>query len=424
MARRAIIIVCDSLRRDLITEADAPTLATLAEAGCNFIAARSVFPSTTRVSSASIATGCLPARHGLFGNTMALDEGDGLVCRSAGDPGFRDRLRRATGRTLRVPTLAERLQRDGALIMSNVSPGAAYFHDPDGFGYVYHRAGSYGPGGDALASGEQLDIALGAAGDAAMTERFCAALLAPKPPAIAVLWLSEPDHTGHASRLGSPEHRRAIASADRCVAHVLKTVAQLERGGGEILTVLCSDHGMETTARTIDVTAELVAAGLKAAPDSSDVVVAPNGTSAVIYLADTARQRVAALRQYAATRDWCGAVFSDAELVAIGLPANEAIGLAISLRGSARANEFGVIGEADIVADPENDKDYTGLGQHGGLGPHEQSPFLFLRGGGFASRRRTTVPASLIDLAPTVLRHLGQGWDGLDGRPLPLDPRA
>src|SRR5947199_1656607 len=97
------------------------------------------------------------------------------------DPGFRDRLRRATGRTLRVPTLAERLQRDGALIMSNVSPGAAYFHDPDGFGSVYHRAGSYGPGGHALASGEQLDIALGAAGDATMTERFCAALSRPKP---------------------------------------------------------------------------------------------------------------------------------------------------------------------------------------------------------------------------------------------------
>jgi hypothetical protein len=94
----------------------------------------------------------------------------------------------------------------------------------------------------------------------------------------------------------------------------------------------------------------------------------------------------------------------------------------VSLRGSARANEFGVMGEADIVADPESARDYTGFGQHGGLGTHEQSPFLFLRGGGFATRRRTAAPASLIDLAPTVLRHLGQGWDGLDGRPLPQDP--
>jgi len=86
VTRRAVIIVCDSLRRDLITPTDAPTLAGLAEAACNFTAARGVFPSTTRVSSASIATGCLPACHGLFGNTMALDEGGGLDCLSVGDP--------------------------------------------------------------------------------------------------------------------------------------------------------------------------------------------------------------------------------------------------------------------------------------------------------------------------------------------------
>jgi arylsulfatase A-like enzyme len=421
MTRRAVIIVCDSLRRDLITEADAPTLATLARDACNFTAARSVFPSTTRVSSASIATGCLPARHGLFGNTMALDEGGGLICRSAGDPDFRERLRRATGRTLRVPTLAERLQRDGALIMSNVSPGAAYFHDPDGFGYVYHRAGSYAPGGSALPGSEQLDIGLGAAGDVTMTERFCAALSGSKPPAIAVLWLSEPDHTGHASKLGSPDHRRAIASADRCVARVLEIVARCERRGDETLTIVCSDHGMETTSRTVDVTAELVSAGLKDAPDSNEIVVAPNGTSAVIYVSQSGRRRVAALREFIAARDWCGTLFSGAELAALGLPATEAIALAVSLRGSARANEFGVAGEADIVADPESAKDYAGFGQHGGLGPHEQSPFLFLRGGGSA-RGRSAAPASLIDLAPTVLRHLGKDWDGVDGRPLPLDP--
>ncbi len=79
---------------------------------------------------------------------MALDEGDGLVCRSAGHPDFPDRMRRATGRTLRVPTLAERLRWHGEVSIScaNVSPGAAYFQDPDGHGFVYHAAGSYGPG--------------------------------------------------------------------------------------------------------------------------------------------------------------------------------------------------------------------------------------------------------------------------------------
>src|SRR6266700_7888410 len=93
---RAVIVICDSLRGDLITPADTPFLVELAERAARFAAHRSVFPSTTRASAASIATGSLPARHGLFGNTMALDEGDGLVCLSVGKPDFRDRLHRAT----------------------------------------------------------------------------------------------------------------------------------------------------------------------------------------------------------------------------------------------------------------------------------------------------------------------------------------
>ena len=108
--KRVVIVICDSLRRDLIGEQDTPFLVELQKRGTGFNAHRSVFPSTTRASSASIATGCLPARHGLYGNTQALDEGDGLVCRNVGAPDFRDRMRRATGRTLHVPTLAERLR--------------------------------------------------------------------------------------------------------------------------------------------------------------------------------------------------------------------------------------------------------------------------------------------------------------------------
>src|ERR1700686_2073853 len=100
---RAVIVICDSLRADLITPADSPFLVELAERAARFAAHRSVFPSTTRASAASIATGCLPARHGLLGNTMALDEGEGLICRSAGHPDFPDRLRRPPGPPLEVP---------------------------------------------------------------------------------------------------------------------------------------------------------------------------------------------------------------------------------------------------------------------------------------------------------------------------------
>jgi arylsulfatase A-like enzyme len=421
--KRAVIVVCDSLRRDLITPEAAPFLAEFGHRAAQFAEHRGVFPSTTRTSAASIATGCLPARHGLLGNTMALDEGQGLVCLSVGKPDFRDRLHRATGRTLHVPTMAERVARAGgsAIAFSNVSPGAAYFLDPDGCGWVYNAAGSFGPGRRALPAAEGLAVEKGEAGDTAVTERFCAEVLCRRAPALALLWLSEPDYTGHHAPLGSPAHRRAIAGADANVRRVAATVAALDQQGDEILFIVGSDHGMESVAETIDLDALLVAAGLKHALQSSDVVVAPNGSAALVYFAEPDGERVVAVARLLETQPWVGRVFVGDDLGEIGLPTRSAARIALALKADDRANPYGVPGHSHIVRDAQEPKDVTGFGQHGGLGGHEQSPFLFVSGGGFAPGSYRC-RSSLIDIAPTVLRHLGLAAEGLDGRPLRQQP--
>jgi arylsulfatase A-like enzyme len=420
---RVVIVICDSLRADLITARDAPFLAEFAERSARFANHRGVFPSTTRTSAASIATGCLPARHGLLGNTMALDEGDGLVCLSVGKPDFRDRLQRATGRTLHMPTLAERLSRIGetSIAFSNVSPGAAYFLDPDGFGWVYNPAGSFGPSRRALSADDGLAIAKGEAGDAAATERFCGEVLRDRAPALALLWLSEPDYTGHHAPLGSPSHRRAIASADDNVRRVAETVADLDPTGERILFIVGSDHGMETVDETIDLDGLLVEAGLKTAMASSDVVVAPNGTAALLYFADARGALVAEVARFLETQDWVGRAFVGSALAEIGLPTGSALQIALTLKPDDRANPHGVSGHSHIVRDALEPKDCTGFGQHGGLGRNEQRPFLFVANGGFALgtyHART----SLIGIAPTVLRHLGLPSNGMDGQALPQIP--
>jgi predicted AlkP superfamily pyrophosphatase or phosphodiesterase len=417
--RRAVVVVCDSLRPDLITPDVAPTLATMRESATSFERAAAIFPSVTRVSAASLATGCHPASHGLCGNTVALDEGNGLACLSVGDSGFRARLRRVTGRTLLRPTLAERLAGHGGVIaMSNVSPGAAYFLDPDSFGYVYHRAGSFAPGGMPIVDAP-LAITIGEAGDAAMTARFCGEVLRERRPAVGILWLSEPDHTGHGAVLGSPEHRRAITAADACVRRVREAVEALSARGEDVLLVVCSDHGMETTLETIDLGALLVDAGLKTARDSSDVVVAPNGTAALIFVAEPSRDRVGAIEALLRRQDWIAEVHANEGLAALGLPTGTSLALAIATRVRPLPNAYGVIGCASIVADPAEKKDYTGRGQHGGTGEHETRPFLFVLGGGFSAGRRSDA-VSIVDIAPTVLRHLGRPLNGMDGSPLPL----
>jgi predicted AlkP superfamily pyrophosphatase or phosphodiesterase len=416
---QVVIVICDSLRADLITAADAPFLSELGQRSARFANHTSVFPSTTRTSAASIATGCLPARHGLLGNTMALDEGEGLVCLSVGKPDFRDRLHAATGRTLHMPTLAERVSRAGkaAIAISNVSPGAAYFLDPDGYGWVYNPAGSFGPGRRPLSAAEGLDITKGAAGDDAATERFCQEVLRRRAPALALLWLSEPDFTGHHTPLGSPAHRAAIASADANVQRVAETISTLDPTSERILFIVGSDHGMETVDETIDLDGLLIDAGLKRGPASSEIVVAPNGSAALFYFAEPAGALVLEVARFLEAQDWVDRTFAGHNLGLVGLPTSSAMQIAVTLKPDERANPFGVPGHSHIVCDSLEAKDCTGFGQHGGLGRNEQRPFLFVSGGGFAPGIRCN-RSSLIDIAPTALRHLGLSSTGTDGQPL------
>jgi arylsulfatase A-like enzyme len=418
--KRVVIVICDSLRADLISPRDAPFLTELGRRSARFTNHSSVFPSTTRTSAASIATGCLPARHGLLGNTMALDEGEGLKCLSVGKPDFRDRLYRATGRTLHMPTLAERVSRAGgmAIAISNVSPGAAYFLDPDGFGWVYNPAGSFGPGRRPLPTEEGLAVTKGDAGDTVATERFCGEVVRDRAPAVALLWLSEPDYTGHHQPLGSPPHREAIASADRNVRRIAETVSSLDPSGEEILFVVGSDHGMETVDETVDLDALLVEAGFKRDASSSDVVVAPNGTAALLYFGDPSGPLVAETARFLESQDWVERGFVGPDLASAGLPTNTALQIALTLKADDRDNPHGVPGHSHIVRDPQEPKNSTGFGQHGGLGRNEQRPFLMISGGGFAPGTYTA-RSSLIDIAPTVLRHLGLASIGMDGQPLP-----
>jgi len=283
---------------------------------------------------------------------------------------------------------------------------------------TYHAAGSYGPGRLPVDDPASAALKKGTAGDRAMTERFCAEILEERAPALAIMWLSEPDYTGHHSPLGSPEHRSAIAGADRCARQVFETVRRLDPSGDRILFITGSDHGMETITRAIDLDALLIGAGLKRGPQSRDVVVAPNGTAATLYFADPDGDLVPLVARFLAAEDWVGEVFAGDRLAAVGLPTNSAMRIAVTLAGEDCANPHGVRGYCPIVQDPADSESKVGFGQHGGLGPNEQRPFLMIEGGGFAPGPRHE-PTSLIDIAPTVLRHLHMAHDDMDGRALP-----
>jgi pimeloyl-ACP methyl ester carboxylesterase len=67
-----------------------------------------------------------------------------------------------------------------------------------------------------------------------------------------------------------------------------------------------SDHGFTTNAGSVDVAAELVAAGLKAAPDSTDVVLASSGQAVALHVAGRDPERIAKLVSFVQSREWGG----------------------------------------------------------------------------------------------------------------------
>jgi hypothetical protein len=418
MTRRVVVVVLDGLRRDMLRAGTTPALAAFADAATVFAAHRSVFPSATRVVSACFATGCVPARHGLLGNSVALMEHGVLVRHDVGHPAFMDHLRAQRGHSLAVPTMAERLARVGreAMIFSNVSPGAARAHDPDGHGWVLHRAWAHGPGLRQLEAEDAVtEVTLDAAGDARLTEAFLDRALAGREAALAVLWLGEPDATQHAVPLGAPAAMVAIAAADARFAQVRDAVRARRAAGEDILFIACSDHGHQTVREVIDIEAELIAAGLKRDAGDAGLMSVSNGTAALIYLHPDRAADAGAVLDFLAARPWVGAVFSGAALVEIGHAPRDHLLCAVAMATEAAPNEHGVPGLAYAARPAAGKPDRLGCGQHGGLGTAEQMPFLMIDGPGFDPGAVRQAPSSPIDLAPTILRHLCLPADGCDG---------
>ena len=422
--RRAVVVVLDGLRRDLIGEETTPALSRFGARAQGFAAHRSMFPSATRVVSASFATGCHPARHELQGNTLALMEGGRLVYHDAGHPEFLQHKRRVTGRSLAVPTLAERLAPHGGMILfSNVSPGAAYAHDPDGHAHVYHRAGSFAPGRRRLEGAQALDIAQDAAGERAMTERFIDEVLIERKPPLAILWMGEPDATQHVKPLGSPEHLAVLRQADANAGRVIEALDRLRDAGDEALLIVCSDHGHQTVSRIIDVEAELVAAGLKASAQSDDVVTPTSGTSTLVYVHPDHAAKAEAIGAFLTERDWVDRVVPAAELSSVGQAPHHGLAFAVSLKSEDAPNRYGVPGLSYEFKPVAGKATHLHCGQHGGLAKYEQMPFLMIDGAGFAAGTLSDTPTSPIDIAPTVLAHLQLPAEGMDGRALQRLPR-
>lgn len=414
--QRVVLMIIDGLRQDCARAAWMPSLAELAGTSRHFAGHRGVFPSATRVSSSSIATGCWPARHGLAGNCVAWREGDGFQKVSAGSQTFvRDWIAR-DGQALKVPTMADRFGSD-MLIVSNSSPGAAQLQDPNRAARFLHRTAAWLPGGE-----EQLPLPITytGTGDAIATSRFCELLLHGPATPCALLWICEPDHSQHALQLGSPDHRAVLAGSDRMVAQVVDAVARLREAGDDVLLLVGSDHGHETIDAVVDVEQALVEAGFKAGPEATDLIVASSGMGGHVYSTNEDPARAAELADWLRAQPWCHDAWSGNRLAELHQVAGNGVVAAFSMARRDTLNPYGVPGYAHAIKDRFSPNDAPGNGQHGGGGPYEGAPLLLANGRGFVAGTESEASA-LVDIAPTIYTHLEVAVTGvMDGEALQL----
>ena len=447
--RFVIVFVVDGLRPDAITAEDTPTLLRLRAEGVDFTNSHAVFPTVTRVNAAALSTGTQPGTNGLLGNQMYVPAVDPRRAFDTGDYRNLVRLDQATGgRLLLAGTLAERLHARGlrlagvssgstgsafllnprapsgvgVLVNGYLDPGKTVAHPPDVNGAILAR---FGPAPVKEAAADRYDASV------AWTQRVLREYVLPElQPTVVIDWLTEPDHSQHKLGVGSPSAREALRHDDREIARVLVTLDDLGLTASTDVLVV-SDHGFSTNIAGVDVARALIDAGLKAAPDSGDVVLASSGQAVAVHVEGHDGDRIARIARLVQSSDWGGVVFTagrtagDPQGAVEGTFSLELIHAANRERGadllftfpwSSRPNAFGVPG-TDLASVSGGAKLYAS--DHGSMSPWNVRNTCLAWGVDFKRRATVRGPVGNVDVTPTILALLGiAAGDGLDGRVL------
>lgn len=437
-ADHVVLIVCDGLRPDSVTEADMPVLRALAREGV--VGARHVAEplSSTVVNTMALARGSRAGRHGVLGNREYRPAIELL--------GPSETTNQQVLAALPVPTVAEVLCRQGRRTVVVGSKGSAVVIDP-------------APRGDGarcrvvLEGNRSLPTQL----VSALVQRLgvCPASYSDRDhwavramvgplwdeglPALSVLWLSQPDAAQHEHGVGTPAAREVIRRTDERIGMVLDELRA--RGVWERTVVMVlSDHGFSTISRSVDLVAELRAAGFQAQrafqapPQPGEVLVVHHGTAALVYVVGRNPVVVERVVRFFQQQDYTGVVLTRAPyngtftLAQLGLETADAPDVVVGLRWDAEAGGGGMPGRSVAASGTRG----AGQGAHGGFSRYDLMATLVMAGPGLRRGWTNALPSSTADVAPTVLRLLGErapaSWEGrvlreaLVGEKLPADP--
>ncbi len=434
-----MVLVLDGLRPDSITAEETPNLWRLRQEGVNFLNGHSVFPTVTRANATAIATGTYPGRNGIFGNTLYVREVN--PNRAFPNDVHQNLLRLdavTNGGMVLTESLGEILAKRGKTlaVVSSGSTGSALLANhraPKGVGILvngYWEAGVRVAFPDAAneailrrfpaapaRGGAKEPLRRAGQLDAAGAARLCAA----RPQAGCGDQLADRARSFAARDRGrSPEARAAIRNNDREVGLLLDRLRALGLADKTNIIVV-SDHGFGHSAYGVDVTGELIKAGLKAGPDFDDVVIASSGQTMALHVRDHDPQRIGAVVRFLQQQPWTGVLFMAGKAGGSGVPtegrepgtfALELVHLAHAGRGpdivltfpwSSARSPFGVPGTDYTAAAKTGPLEGT-AGNHGSMSPWTVRNTFLAWGADFKKGATVRTPASNVDLYADTAR--------------------
>lgn len=436
-AKHVVLVVWDGMRPDFVSPDLTPTLWQLRTNGVWFARHHSVFPTSTEVNGAALATGAHPQRSGILANNEfrpAINASKPFGTQEMGALRKGDALMQ--GRYLAVPTLAELVQqRGGRTVVAGTKPVAVFFDRAERTEEDSRGLALFGT--DALPKSlwRELTNRFGAPPASATpnsrrdewtTRCLTEHLWAKEIPALSVLWLSEPDATQHRHGPGAAAALEAIRGSDRNLARVMR---ELDRRGLRDQTdvMVVSDHGFSTIEKAVDVVKSLNRAGLKVfrsftnAPNPGDTLLVVNGGAVMLYVTghstDVIQQAVTALQagSYSGvifTRDGLRGTFPLGEA---RLAAPHAPDIVVSLQWNSNPSTHGVRGM--LTRDGENPNPNL-LGMHTSLAPADLHNLGVAAGPDFRVGFTNDIATGNVDVMPTLAWVLGITPNTVDGRVL------
>jgi len=411
---RVVVLIWDGLRPDFVRPALTPNLCGLGDGGVVFSEHRAVFPSKTRVSASSIATGCYPGTHGIVGNALYIPAVSAHDTLNTGDHEALQALARDQPLLAR-PTLAERLRDAGRsfAIVSSGSPGSSWLQCAPGSGAMVNVRGVVHPEALELELRAKYDDLFPAASFPArarncrLTEIIVDELRSDRYDVV-MGWFCDPDFTQHEYGLGAEQSLAAIEENDARLGTIV------EAAGAEGVDVLVgSEHGFSTPVAAFDHRHELAEAGFRL----QDLVWMDGS----IALRPDARDCTPELVAFLQGQDWAGPIFTRGDGREGWVPGTFSFRAAqlehprtpqvvFSRRWSDLPNAHGVPGVVYGSA---------GVATHGTCCPYDMHSVLVAGGPRFRSGITSEVPSGLVDLAPTVY-YLATGdvLNDVDGRVL------